>query len=135
MTSRQYTRIFPRSSLYNKTYTHLTINSNKNKNGIKNAVLNYLSPKRLLNLSTRPPVSTSFCLPVKKGWHFEQMSTFISPAVDLVSNVFPHAHLTVAVLYSGCIPFFTKITSFNHIATKILTYCYIKIKLFLKILR
>ena len=28
----------------------------------------YLSrPKRLLNLATRPPVSTSFCLPVKKG--------------------------------------------------------------------
>lgn len=28
----------------------------------------YLSrPKRLLNFATRPPVSTSFCLPVKKG--------------------------------------------------------------------
>ena len=37
----------------------------------------YFMPKRFLNLSTRPPVSTSFCLPVKKGWHFEQISTCI----------------------------------------------------------
>ena len=27
----------------------------------------YLMPYFFLNLSTRPPVSTSFCLPVKKG--------------------------------------------------------------------
>jgi len=25
--------------------------------------------------STRPAVSTSFCLPVKNGWQFEQIST------------------------------------------------------------
>src|SRR5712691_642263 len=27
--------------------------------------------------STRPAVSTSFCFPVKNGWQFEQISTFI----------------------------------------------------------
>ena len=31
----------------------------------------YLSKlNRFLKRSTRPPVSTSFCLPVKNGWHF-----------------------------------------------------------------
>src|SRR6266481_3860956 len=29
----------------------------------------------LVKRSTRPAVSTSFCLPVKKGWQFEQIST------------------------------------------------------------
>jgi hypothetical protein len=47
-----------------------------------------------LNLSTLPPASTNFCLPVKKGWHLEQISTLISPPlVDLVVTVSPHAHL------------------------------------------
>src|SRR5207248_6283782 len=56
----------------------------------------------LWNLSTRPAVSTSFCLPVKKGWHFEQISRWISGLVDRVLNVSPHAHLTTASTYSGC---------------------------------
>src|SRR5437762_14017007 len=56
----------------------------------------------LWNRSTRPAVSTSFCLPVKKGWHFEQISRWISGLVDRVLNVSPHAHLTVASTYSGC---------------------------------
>src|SRR5262249_43394921 len=30
----------------------------------------------LVKRSTRPAVSTSFCLPVKKGWQLEQISTF-----------------------------------------------------------
>jgi hypothetical protein len=34
--------------------------------------------------STRPAVSTSFCLPVKKGWQLAQMSVWISAWVDLV---------------------------------------------------
>jgi len=34
------------------------------------ACLPYFWRKR----STRPAVSTSFCLPVKKGWHWAQMS-------------------------------------------------------------
>jgi len=54
-----------------------------------------------LNLSTRPPASTNFCLPVKKGWHFEQISTRSSSFVDLVTKVSPQAHLTVTSLYSG----------------------------------
>lgn len=29
----------------------------------------------LVKRSTRPAVSTSFCLPVKKGWQLEQIST------------------------------------------------------------
>ena len=37
-----------------------------------------------LNRSTRPSVSTIFCVPVKKGWQLEQMSTLMSPTVDLV---------------------------------------------------
>jgi hypothetical protein len=47
--------------------------------------------------STRPAVSISFCLPVKNGWQFEQISTrSISPfTVDRVGNVFPHAQWTV----------------------------------------
>src|SRR6516162_3879096 len=44
----------------------------------------------LRNLSTRPAVSTIFCLPVKKGWQLEQTSTFRScPTVDRVLNVLP----------------------------------------------
>jgi len=50
----------------------------------------------LWNRSTRPAVSTSFCLPVKKGWHFEQISRWISGFVERVLKVSPHAHLTTA---------------------------------------
>jgi hypothetical protein len=55
--------------------------------------LPYFSRKR----STRPAVSTSFCLPVKNGWQAEQMSVWISAFVERVSNLLPHAHVTVAV--------------------------------------
>jgi hypothetical protein len=51
--------------------------------------------------STRPAVSTNFCLPVKNGWQLEQMSVWITACVDRVVNVFPHAHCTVAVAYVG----------------------------------
>src|SRR5207244_10066632 len=52
--------------------------------------------------STRPAVSTSFCLPVKNGWQFEQISTFISPlCVDRVVNEFPQAHITRISLSAG----------------------------------
>jgi hypothetical protein len=57
------------------------------------ACLPYFCRKR----SMRPAVSTSFCLPVKNGWHAEQMSVWISAWVERVSNVLPHAQLTVAV--------------------------------------
>ena len=47
--------------------------------------------------STRPAVSISFCLPVKNGWQFEQISTFsVSPLmVDRVGNELPHAQCTL----------------------------------------
>src|SRR4029078_38515 len=61
-------------------------------------------PYRLLNLSTRPAVSTSFCLPVKNGWQAEQISTCRSPFfVERVWKVSPQAHVTVISVYSGWI--------------------------------
>ena len=53
--------------------------------------------------SIRPAESISFCLPVKKGWHFEQISTRISDFVDPTSSSFPQAHFMVVVAYSGWI--------------------------------
>ena len=47
------------------------------------------------NFSTRPSVSTIFCLPVKNGWQAEQISTRSCGLVDRVSNVLPHAQCTV----------------------------------------
>src|SRR6266567_6882665 len=51
----------------------------------------------LVKRSTRPAVSTSFCLPVKKGWQLEQISTrSISPLmVERVWKVWPQAQCTV----------------------------------------
>jgi hypothetical protein len=63
------------------------------------AGLEYFWRKR----STRPAVSTSFCLPVKNGWHCAQMSVWISAWVERVWYVFPHAQRTVAVAYVGWI--------------------------------
>jgi hypothetical protein len=51
--------------------------------------------------SMRPAVSISFCLPVKNGWHFEQISTRMSALVEPASNALPHAHLMIASAYSG----------------------------------
>src|SRR5579863_6529219 len=47
-----------------------------------------LSAYFFVKRSTRPAVSTSFCLPVKNGWQFEQISTrSVSPLmVDRVGN-------------------------------------------------
>jgi hypothetical protein len=61
--------------------------------------------------STRPAVSTSFCLPVKNGWQTLQMSVWISAIVERVWNVLPHAHFTVAVAYSGWISAFMETPS------------------------
>ena len=51
----------------------------------------------LVKRSTRPAVSISFCLPVKKGWQLEQISTFIrSPLmVERVWKLLPQAQCTV----------------------------------------
>src|SRR5262249_54793926 len=59
--------------------------------------LPYLRLKR----STRPAVSTSFCLPVKKGWHAEQISTWIDGTVERVSTTLPHAHAMTDFWYFG----------------------------------
>src|SRR5205807_3395120 len=59
-------------------------------------------PYRRLKRSTRPAVSISFCLPVKNGWHAEQISTCSSPfRVERVLKVSPQAQVTVISLYSG----------------------------------
>lgn len=70
--------------------------------------------KRLRNRSIRPAVSTSFCLPVKKGWQAEQISTVIFFAVDRVSMTFPQAQVIVVSSYLGCMPSFM-LVSFAHI--------------------
>ena len=79
-------------------------------------VVDYFAALRLLlNLSTRPPASTNFCLPVKKGWHLEQISTFISFSplgfVERVVTHSPQAHLIVTSSYLGWIPCFIGYTS------------------------
>jgi len=43
--------------------------------------------------STRPAVSTSLYLPVKKGWQLAQISTVNEPRVDRVSMTFPQAQV------------------------------------------
>ena len=60
-----------------------------------------------LKRSTRPAVSTSFCLPVKNGWQLEQTSRWIESRTERVWNVFPHAQMTVVVAYTGWISAFT----------------------------
>src|SRR5258708_23075278 len=58
----------------------------------------YLRRKR----STRPAVSTSFCLPVKNGWQLEQISRLISLLwVERVVNTLPQAQWTRTSLYAG----------------------------------
>ena len=53
--------------------------------------LAYLRRKR----STRPAVSSSFCLPVKNGWQAAQISTLMSPLwVGGSVKVLPHAQCT-----------------------------------------
>ena len=81
-----------------------------------------VEPYRCLNLSTLPVESTSFCLPVKKGWLALDMSSFTSgysfPSsqvivsddliVDLVRNAkSASSSLKTTSLYSGCISFLT----------------------------
>ena len=61
----------------------------------------YVPPNFLLNFSTRPAVSTNFCLPVKNGWQAEQMSTLMRADVLRVVNVLPHAQWAVQVWYFG----------------------------------
>src|SRR5215472_17139188 len=45
------------------------------------------------NRSTRPAVSTSLYLPVKKGWQLAQISTWKEPRVERVSITLPQAQV------------------------------------------
>src|ERR1051325_5611953 len=67
------------------------------------AAFSYFRRKR----STRPAVSTSFCLPVKNGWQLEQISRLMLPLwVERVVKVFPHAQCTRTSSYLGWIAAF-----------------------------
>jgi hypothetical protein len=56
---------------------------------------NSLNPAyRLLYFSTRPAESIIFCLPVKNGWHAEQISTLSRWRVDRVVKVAPQLQTT-----------------------------------------
>ena len=52
-------------------------------------------PNFLLNRSTRPSVSISFCRPVKNGWQLLQMSRWTSFLVERVCHVAPQAQWAV----------------------------------------
>ena len=54
-----------------------------------------------LNRSMRPAVSNSFCLPVKKGWQAEQISTLMSLTVERVSITFPQTQVILVISYLG----------------------------------
>src|SRR5688572_16251521 len=59
------------------------------------------TPNFLLNRSTRPSVSISFCRPVKNGWQAAQISRCRSGLVERVLNVLPHAQRTSTASYLG----------------------------------
>src|SRR5512136_2121528 len=54
----------------------------------------------------RPAVSISFCTPVKRGWHLEQISTLMFWRQDRVWMTSPQAQLIVVSTYLGWIPSF-----------------------------
>src|SRR5262249_6089039 len=58
------------------------------------------------NFSTRPVVSTNFILPVKNGWHAEQISVLMALRVLRVVNLLPQPQVTVASSYLGWMSFF-----------------------------
>lgn len=50
-----------------------------------------------LNFSTRPAASTSFSLPVYRGWQALQISVSIVSLVEPIVKVLPQAHFTLAL--------------------------------------
>src|ERR1051326_5252309 len=81
---------------------------------LRAAVLAAASAYFLVKRSTRPAVSTSFCLPVKKGWQLEQISRLMLPLwVERVVNVFPHAQCTRTSSYLGWIAAFICLWTFR----------------------
>jgi len=53
------------------------------------------------NRSTRPSLSISFCRPVNRGWHLEQISTLWTGTVDRVWITSPQAQVMMAGMYGG----------------------------------
>src|SRR5438445_8988092 len=68
------------------------------------------APNFLVNRSTRPSVSISFCRPVKNGWQFEQISRCSSFFVERVFQVAPHAQRTSTSWYLGWMASLTAIS-------------------------
>jgi hypothetical protein len=63
-----------------------------------------------MNLSTRPALSSSFCFPVKKGWHCPQISVDGFSLVERVWYTWPQEpQVIVVALYSGWMPVFITI--------------------------
>src|SRR5438445_13201269 len=58
------------------------------------------------NFSTRPVVSTNFILPVKNGWHAEQISTVMFFRVLRVGIFWPKRLVMTTSSYSGWMPFY-----------------------------
>src|SRR4030042_3311329 len=88
-------RYFP--TLVEKTEGRVSVFKEKPSVGIRRQTAfpcygTYFFAYFFLNFSTRPSASTSFCLPVKNGWHFEQISTWIFCLVDRVVKTSPQAH-------------------------------------------
>ena len=57
------------------------------------------------------------CSPVKYGWQFEHSSVRSTGRVDLVVQVLPHAHVTVASTYCGCMFGFIFLSYLSDYAT------------------
>src|SRR5437868_10750921 len=66
------------------------------------------------NFSTRPVVSTNFILPVKNGWHAEQISTLMFFLVLRVVNLLPQPQVTVVSSYFGWMPSFMVLSFFRE---------------------
>ena len=54
---------------------------------VSSSAFTFFLPYFLTNFSTRPALSTSFCLPVKYGWQSEQISTLIWGTVEILRRV------------------------------------------------
>src|ERR1019366_1022640 len=65
------------------------------------------------NFSTRPVVSTNFILPVKNGWHAEQISVLMFFFVLRVTNLLPQPQVTVVSSYFGWMSFFIGLARFD----------------------
>lgn len=87
--------------------SHPTRQAKRAEQGASLIEMRHQRPYLRLNLSTRPPVSITFCLPVKNGWHEEQTSTCSSlPKVERVVNSLPQLQTTLISVYLGWIPSF-----------------------------